>query len=80
MIMKSIKVQINGADDMSKPSKFFLFNMTTGKKKLTYGSDPDDAYEILASRVTPEELSLVIKSEYVRVAHQDIQKVVQELG
>jgi len=59
---------------------FFLFNMTTGKKKLGYGNDPNDAYEILAMRLTPEELQIVIKEEFVKIAQRDLQKVVKDLG
>ncbi len=59
---------------------FFLFNMTTGKKKLAYGDDVEDAYEILKIRLTEEELKLVIKEEYVKIPQVDLQKVVKDLG
>ena len=54
--------------------------MTTGKKKLAYGSDADDAYEILATRLTPEEMQLIIKSEVSKISQRDLQKVVPDLG
>jgi len=59
---------------------FFLFNMTTGKKKLGYGDNADDAYDVLAMRLTPEELQLVIKNEYKKIPQRDLQKVVKDLG
>ena len=59
---------------------FFLFNMTTGKKKLAYGDDVEDAYEILKIRLSEEELKLVIKEEYVKIPQVDLQKVVKDLG
>lgn len=59
---------------------FFLFNMTNGKKKLGYGDNPTDALEILALRLTPEEMALIIKDEYVKIPQRDLQKVVKDLG
>ena len=59
---------------------FFLFDMTNGKKKLAYGDDPEDAYAVLALRLKPSEMALIIKERWVKVAHLDIQKVVGELG
>lgn len=66
---------------MSLISKtFYLFNMTTGKKKLAYGDDPNDAYEILALRLSPEEMRLIIREEYIKIPQRDLQKVVKDLG
>lgn len=59
---------------------FFLFNMTNGKKKLAYGDDVEDAYEILKIRLTEEELKLIIKEEYTKIPQVDLQKVVKDLG
>lgn len=66
---------------MSSNSKtFYLFNMTTGKKKLAYGDDPADALEILAMRLTPEEMQLIIADEFEKIPQRDLQKIVGELG
>lgn len=54
--------------------------MTNGKKKLAYGDNPDDAYAVLALRLKGPELALVIKEQYVKVAHMDLQKIVDQLG
>lgn len=59
---------------------FFLFNMKNGKKKLSYGDNVDDAYEILSYRLTSEEMQEVIKEEYTKVLQQDLQKVAKDLG
>jgi len=59
---------------------FFLFDMTNGKKKLGYGDDPEDAYAVLALRLKPPEMALIIKDKWVKVAHLDLQKIVGELG
>jgi hypothetical protein len=54
--------------------------MTNGKKKLSYGSDPEDAYSILEMRLLPEELDLIVKNEFVKILQRDLQTVVEELG
>lgn len=61
-------------------TKFYLFNMTTGKKKLAYGSNPDDAYNILSWRLSQDELDQVIKTEWVKVLQRDLQTFVDQLG
>ena len=65
---------------MSDTTKFYLFNMTTGKKKLAYGNDPEDAFNILCLRLTKAELDVIIKTEFVRIAQRDLQKIVDQLG
>lgn len=59
---------------------FYLFNMKNGKKKLAYGDNPDDAYEVLSYRLSPEEMQEIIKEEYVKILQQDIQDVAKDLG
>lgn len=54
--------------------------MTTGKKKLGYGDDPDDAYEVLSYRLAPEEMELIIKEEYVKIPQKDLLTIIHELG
>ena len=66
--------------NMLNAKLFFLFNMTTGKKKLGFGDNPQDALDILALRLTPEEMSLVIRDQYIKIPQRDLQKVVHELG
>ena len=71
---------INGVRKMLNAKTFFLFNMTTGKKKLAYGDNVDDAYEILKLRLSQQELDLIIKDEFVKISQRDLQKVVGDLG
>lgn len=59
---------------------FYLFDMTNGKKKLAYGIDAQDAWEILAMRLPWEELRLVVKDSFKKIAQTDIQKVRDQLG
>lgn len=65
---------------MTDKTKFFLFNMINGKKKLGYGNDHVDAYNILALRLTDQELSLIIREEYIKIPQRDLQKYVNQLG
>ena len=36
----------------SNPHYMYLFDMTSGKKKLAYGESPEDALDILSVRLT----------------------------
>ncbi len=62
------------------PHRMYLFNMTTGKKKLAYGENPQDALEILSYRLTPEEMALIVDDEWTRISPTDIQRYVREIG
>lgn len=59
---------------------FFLFDMTTGRKKLGYGDSAEDALEILAMRLTPEELAEIKPDQWVKIPQRDLQKIVADLG
>lgn len=59
---------------------FFLFDMVNDRKKLAYGCNPEDAYEILALRLTQEELKMVIKDKFVRIPQRDLQSIAHDLG
>ena len=63
-----------------KPHRFYLFEMKNGKKKLAYGINPDDAYEVLRLRLTPQELAQVCQDQYIRIKQQDLQQYAHELG
>jgi hypothetical protein len=58
----------------------YLFEMTTGKKKLAYGQSPEDALAILASRLSADELALVIPDRYIKINQRALQQYVPELG
>ena len=47
---------------------------------ITTCLNADDAYDVLAMRLTPEELQLVIKTEYKKIPQRDLQKVAKDLG
>jgi hypothetical protein len=58
----------------------YLFAMKDGRRKLAYGQSPEDALEILSIRLTPEEMSRIVREDYVRINQRELQKHVSELG
>ena len=62
------------------PHRMYLFDMTTGRKKLAYGETPEDALEILSFRLSDKEMGLIIQEKWVRISPRDIQKYVSEIG
>lgn len=64
----------------NNPHHFYLFAMKNGKKKIGYGGSPEEAYENLRLRLTPKEMELIIKDQYVRIVQRELQKHVHELG
>ena len=62
------------------PHHIFLFAMKNGKKKLSYGTTPDDAFENLRLRLSDKEMSAVDKSQYMRVLQRDLRNHIHELG
>lgn len=64
----------------SNPHYMYLFAMQNGKKKLAYGENPKDALEILSYRLTPEEMALIIRDDFLRISPRDIQQHVDQIG
>lgn len=64
----------------NNPHQLYLFDMKNGKKKLAYGSTPEDAYENLRLRLTDQEIALIDKTKYIKIPQRDLQKHVSELG
>lgn len=54
--------------------------MKNGKKKLGYGTAPEDAYENLRLRLTEAEMQLIDQTHWVKILQRDLQKHVDELG
>ncbi len=50
----------------NNPHYLYLFAMTNGKKKIAYGSSPEDAYESLQLRLTEQEMADIIKDALLR--------------
>jgi hypothetical protein len=64
----------------SNPHYMYLFRLQNGKQKLAYGRSPADALDILAMRLTPEEMAEIIPDEYEKIRQRDLQKYVANLA
>lgn len=64
----------------SNPHHMYLFDMKNGKKKLAYGKSPEDAFEILSLRLTPQEMAEIIRDRYIKVSQRKLQEYVPLLG
>jgi hypothetical protein len=64
----------------SNPHYIYLFEMTNGKKKLAYGQSPEDALNILAMRLSAEELAQINRERYLKIKQRELQQHVPELG
>jgi hypothetical protein len=64
----------------TSPHFFYLFEMTTGRKKLAYGASPEDAYEGLRLRLTAAEMEPVLKETARKITQREIRDHIAELG
>ncbi|MBN2470475.1 MAG: hypothetical protein JXN59_07110 [Anaerolineae bacterium] len=58
----------------------YLFEMTNGKQKLAYGASPEDALKILEMRLTPDEMSLILRDQFKRIPQREMLKHINNLG
>lgn len=58
----------------------YLFEMTTGKRKLCYGKSPEDALEILSYRLTEAEMAEIITDKFEKINQRQLQEYVHLLG
>ena len=64
----------------SNPHFMYLFAMQNGKRKLAYGQSPEDALEILNMRLAPEEMSQIVREEFLKINQRELQRYATELG
>jgi hypothetical protein len=64
----------------SNPHYMYLFEMKNGKKKLAYGSSPEDALDILRIRLTEAEMAEIYPDKYLKISQRKLQEHVHELG
>lgn len=64
----------------SNPHYMYLFEMRNGKKKLAYGSSPEDALDILRIRLTEAEMAEIYPDKYLKISQRKLQEHVHELG
>ncbi len=62
------------------PHHFYLFAMANGKRKLGYGTTPEDAFENLRLRLSEAEMIGIRPEDYIRISQRDLHKHVAELG
>ena len=65
---------------MSGSSKFYLFPLTSGKKRLAYGRTVEEAIEIMGYRLNADELALMTGEAPQEIRQQDIPDYVNELA
>ena len=58
----------------------YVFDMKNGKQKLAYGQNPEDALDILAIRLTPEEMDEIIRDQYKRISQRRLHEFIDNLG
>jgi radical SAM superfamily enzyme YgiQ (UPF0313 family) len=66
--------------DRRPRSRVYLFSMKNGKKKIAYGSTPRHALEILAYRLSKEEMDEIDMDRYGIVTPREIMGFIHELG
>lgn len=64
----------------TSPHFFYLFEMRNGRKKLAYGASPEDAYENLRLRLTPEEMAPILKETARKITQREIRDHIADLG
>ena len=64
----------------NNPHHLYLFAMTNGKKKIAYGSSPEEAYQNLRLRLTEQEMAAILKDQFTRIAQRELHQHVRELG
>lgn len=64
----------------SNPHYMYLFDLKNGKKKLAYGSSPEDALDILRIRLSEEEMNEILMHEYQKISQRKLQEYVHLLG
>ena len=64
----------------ANPHYMYLFEMKNGKKKLAYGSNPEDALDILRIRLSDEEMAQIFSDRYIKISQRKLQQYVHELG
>lgn len=66
--------------DRRQRSRVYLFDMQDGKKKIAYGITPQHALEILAYRLSEDEMNLICKDWYIAINPRNINDYLNLLG
>ena len=60
--------------------RLYLFSLKNGKKKLAYGENPEDALNVLAYRLSEEEMAQIERDDFIMIKQRDLQDYVHLLG
>ncbi len=77
---------LGASDSMAGPparrgtTRFYLFETSAGRRKIAWGLSPEDALDVLALRLSPEEMRNICRDRYETVRQADIPSRVAELG
>ena len=64
-----------------RPHYLYLFDLRgSEKKRLAYGSSPQDALEVLRLRSTDEEMKQIVVDSFERIKQRDLQHYIDKLG
>ena len=63
----------------NQPSKFYLFDLKSGKKRLAYGRTVEEAIEIMGYRLTEDEMDQMT-GQHQEIRQQEIPSHVKDLG
>ena len=58
----------------------YIFEMKNGKQKLAYGQNPEDALDILAIRLSKEEMEEILTDQFQRISQRKLHEYVDNLG
>ena len=64
----------------SNPHYMYVFEMKNGKQKLAYGQNPEDALDILAIRLSQEEMDQIIADKFKRISQRKLHDYIDNLG
>jgi hypothetical protein len=59
---------------------FFLFATTDGKRKLSFGRTPEEAFNTLKLRLTEAELVVVNPADFLRCKQEEYRQYLSQLG
>lgn len=60
--------------------RMYLFEMRDGRKKVSWGTGPEDALDVLRLRLTAEEMAEIVPERFERVSQRDLSRWSKELG
>jgi anaerobic magnesium-protoporphyrin IX monomethyl ester cyclase len=60
--------------------QFFVFTLKNGKKRIGWGTSPEDALKIMGYRLTEEELNEILPSDPIRISQTQVPDYIDQLA